>query len=339
MNMKERFLAAVRREDVDKVSCACPLQAGIVDLMERCDSRWPKAFRDPMEMAILSAAAYRIAGIESVRVPFDLCVEAEAIGCEISTGTLDAQPHVKTPFVGNPDDIEKMKVPDPRISKPMANVLEAIKILREKIGDDVPIVAGALAPFTLSGQIIGVESIMKNLLRNSTLVKSVLEVAEEIVIAYTSALVKAGADVICLIDPTATGEMLGPKFHSEFSSPYTQRVVKEIHRSGTPVVLHICGNSKSIWDYMVETGVDMLSLSESIDMAEAKKKVGDKVSLAGNIHPINVLLLGQPSDVEKAVKECIEREVNDICPGCGFASRTPLENMKKIRETRDRISF
>lgn len=339
MNMKERFLAAIRCEDVDKIPCASPLQTGTVDLMERCNARWPEALRDPMKMATLSLAAYEIAGIESVRVPFDLWVEAETMGCEVSTGTLNSQPHINTPIIKNPDDVEKIDIPDPKANKPMANVLEAVKILKERVGDEVPVIGAAVDSFTLASGLLGSENMLIGLVQNPNFVKDILKLAEETAIAYTSALVDAGADIICLIDPSATGEMLGPKFHKEFAYPYNQRVIKEIHHSDTPVVLHICGNSKPIWEYMVKSGVDMLSLSENVDMTEARKKVGDGTALAGNIDPTSVLWLKKPEDVKSSVEKCIKDGVNDICPGCGFVPTTPLENMKMIVKARDRFSF
>lgn len=332
MNMKERFLASMRREDVDRVTCACPLPTSTLALMKRCGAKWPEAFRDPKKMATLSAAAHKIAGIESAMVPDHLCVEAEAMGCDISAGKIDSQPYITAPVIKKLEDVERLKVPDPKINKSTVTILKAIKILRKKIGDDVPLVAWAMAPFTLASSLRGVENMMKDLMLNPEVVKAILSIAQETVITYTLALVEAGADVICLVDPTATGNMIGPKFYSKFACLYSKRVVKEIHRVEAPVVLHICGNSKPIWNYMVETEADMLSLGDKIDMAEAKDKIGDKVSLAGNISPVKVLQQGTPDDVERAVKGCVKKGVNDVCPGCGFAPRTPLENMKKIAE-------
>ncbi len=333
MNLKERFLAAIKREPVDRVPCACPLQTAVVDLMSKSGASWPEAFRNAEKMATLSAAAYEIGGIESVRVPFDLSIEAETLGCQIKPGKTNVQPQTTGHIINSPDDVGKLKVPDPKTSEPMASVLKALKILKGKYPDKVPIIGAAVAPCTLAGNIYGIEKFLVSLRKEKDFANSILNFAEKVSTTYSLALVEAGADVISLIDPSATGEILGPRFEKEFATPYTKRAVEQIHKAGVPVVLHICGRSTIIWDSMVETGSDMLSISEQVDIAEAKQKIGNKVALCGNINPIQTLQFGTPQDVEKAVKECIQKGIDNLAPGCGFTPDTPLENMKMMTDT------
>ncbi len=332
MDLKERFLASTKRKPVDRVPCASPLQTATVDLMNKCGASWPEAFRNAEKMATLSAAAYEIGGIESVRVPFDLSVEAETLGCKIKPGLVNVQPQTLEGIINSPDDVGKVKVPDPKTAEPMATVLKAVKILKGKYPDKVPIIGAALGPMTLAGHVNGIEKFLVALRKQQDFARSILDFATQVSTTYSLALVEAGADVISLIDPSATGEILGPRFEKEFATPYTKKVVEQIHKAGVPVILHICGKSTIIWDSMVETGSDMLSISEQVDMAEAKQKIGSKVALAGNINPIQTLQFGTPQDVEKAVKECIEKGVDNLCPGCGFTPNTSLENMKKMTD-------
>jgi [methyl-Co(III) methanol-specific corrinoid protein]:coenzyme M methyltransferase len=72
---KDRFISILNREEVDRISIACPLQTGTVEMMEATNVFWPEAHYSPEMMAELSYAAHKLAGIESVRVAFCLTVE------------------------------------------------------------------------------------------------------------------------------------------------------------------------------------------------------------------------------------------------------------------------
>lgn len=332
MDLKERLLASMKRKPVDRVPCACPLQTACVDLMNQCGASWPEAFRNAEKMATLAIAAHEIADIESIRVPFDLSVESETLGCQIKPGKMNVQPQTIGHVINAPDDLGKVKMPDPKTSEPMASVLKALKIIKGKYPDKVPLIGAACGPMTLAGNIFGIEKFLVSMRKQKDFTHATLDFATKVATTYSLALIEAGADVIGLIDPSATGEILGPRFEKEFATPYTKKVVDEIHKTGVPVVLHICGKSDIIWDSMVETGSDMLSISEQVDVAEAKAKIGSKVAIAGNIDPIQVLQFGTPEDVEKKVKEAIQKGVDNLCPGCGFTPDTPLVNMKKMTD-------
>ena len=92
MDMRERFLNALRGSAIDRMPAACPLQTGTLPLMKLSDSYWPEAHRDPVRMASLSLAANEFAGVESARLPFDVVLDAEVFGAKISFGTRESAP-------------------------------------------------------------------------------------------------------------------------------------------------------------------------------------------------------------------------------------------------------
>ncbi|MFW5914245.1 MAG: uroporphyrinogen decarboxylase family protein, partial [Thermoplasmatota archaeon] len=80
MRPKERVLAAIDGEWVDRPPVCCMTTSVTVDQMRAADSFWPQAHTDAGEMADLAMAAHSVVGFESVRVPFCLTVEAEIMG-------------------------------------------------------------------------------------------------------------------------------------------------------------------------------------------------------------------------------------------------------------------
>jgi len=82
---------------------------------------------------------------------------------------------------------------------------------------------------------------------------------------------------------------------------------------------------------MAEAGPDSISIEEKVDLAAAKKLVGDKVCIVGNISPVNVLLSGTPDQVIAESKAAIEKAAKGggyiLASGCGVPADTPAENI------------
>src|SRR5208337_5184983 len=137
MNLKERLLRTLRREIVDRAPAAVPTQCAIVDIMDASGFAWPRAQQRAADMAGLAWACHEIGGIESVRVPFDINVEAEAMGCATRFSDDKASPPVSTPF--SRAEYERIRIPDPQKDGRMPEVTEAVHRLREKADDSVPV--------------------------------------------------------------------------------------------------------------------------------------------------------------------------------------------------------
>ncbi len=131
MDQRERLLRTLDREEVDRAPCASPLQTGIVDLMRLCGAHWPAANDDPLLMTELALAAHRYAGLEAVRVPFDVTVDASAFGAVTDRGASDRQPAVLGPLLKGPDDrIEAL--PDPVLDGRAPVLLSSVEMLAKR---------------------------------------------------------------------------------------------------------------------------------------------------------------------------------------------------------------
>ncbi|MBM4237334.1 MAG: methylcobamide--CoM methyltransferase, partial [Euryarchaeota archaeon] len=211
MNSKERFEAALRLEAKDRVPVACPLQTGTVALMEASGAYWPDAHLDPEKMARLALAAHRFGEIESVRVPFHNDYEAEAMGCVLGGWKKESQP-VKVEFaVKSVEDVDRLRIPDPRKDGKMPVVLRAVEILAEEVGKELPVIAAICAPFELAVRVRGMTDVMRDLMLRPEALKKTLRIATEAAVGYGKALTDSGASTVALIDGSAS--TLGPKFY------------------------------------------------------------------------------------------------------------------------------
>lgn len=314
---------------MDRIPCACPLQTGTIDLMKASGSYWPYAHTDPEKMAKLASAAYKVAGIESVRVPFDVAVDASAFGALTTHRTVIRQPSIlKRPITG-PKDLEDMGIPDPHSAGRAPVVIKAVEIL-SKENSKVPTICGIVSPFMLATQLRGEQEALMDLLMRSKLMLKILKLTTQWGRAFAEAAIEAGADVITLIDGMSTGDVLNPELYEKFALPYQAELIKAIHKGGVPAVLHVCGDTTRNLDLMVQTGANGLSIDQLVDIGWAKKKLRDRAAVIGNINPGSTLLFGTPDEVDLETRKCIVAGTNVMSPGCGFAVETPIENMKAM---------
>jgi len=328
---KERLLNALCSKPVDRVPTFCSgcSQTVTVECMEATGVYWPSGHKDAEKMAKLSASVYELTGLEVAGVPYCLTVEAEALGCQIMwSEEIDAIPQVlRTPYK-TPAEVE---VPSDFLSLKRAPViLKAVKILKQNVGDKLPIVAGVTGPFSLAGHLIGIENLLKWVIMDPKKVHEVVDKASEVGSMFGRALYEVGADVVLIADPSASSNLISPKTFKEFVKPAIARIVEA---TGGITFLHICGNANPILGEMVDTGVNAISIDENVNVQKAKALLGERVKIAGNISTTNTLLLKKPDDVREACRQALEAGVDILAPGCGIAPRTPNVNVKALVDT------
>ena len=218
MNERDRLIASLMLDPVDRVPVISHLQTGTVDLMGASGAFWPEANRDARKM-LTSLAAHTVAGLESVKVPFDVALDSTAFGVMTGRDAIDRPPSIIEPMIHTIDDVERLNIPDPHRDGRAPVVLKALSILQE-MDLRIPIFGGVIAPFMLAGQMRGEEAAIMDLILNPNLMRALLSKCAEWGAIYTEAQIDAGADVITLVDATASGTILSPEQYAEFALPF-----------------------------------------------------------------------------------------------------------------------
>ncbi|WP_406660316.1 methylcobamide:CoM methyltransferase MtaA [Methanolobus sp. ZRKC3] len=329
---KERLMKALKGEEVDKVPAVSVTQTGTTELMDATGAEWPEAHTDADKMATLAIAAHELAGLEAVRYPYCLTVLAEAMGCEINMGTKDRQPSVTDhPYPKGPADA---KMPENLLGQGrIPAVLEATKIIREKVGDDIPVIAGMEGPVTLASDLGSVKKFMKWSIKKPEDFEAMLDFATDAAIEYAQALAAAGADVISVADPVASPDLMSPATFDQYLKPRLTRFAESVDAL---TVLHVCGNIAPILGMAAECKFEGISMEEKVaDVKAAKETVGDRATIVGNVSSPFVILSGTPADVKEAAKKALGDGIDVLAPGCGIAPKSPTENIKALVEARD----
>ena len=324
---KERLYRALRKQQVDRMPAVCFTQTATVEQMEACGAYWPEAHEDPEKMATLAEAAHTVIGFEAVRVPFDITAEAELFGCTIKAGDLKQQPSVIKHSVRNLEDIEKIKdfnLEEGRIGL----ILQAVKILSEKYGNELPVIGSMIGPFSLAQHING-DAWFGNIFTGEELVPALLDLCSDFNVEYAKAMVRNGADTIAIIDPTASYELIGGEFYEKFALPYQKKIADAMKELDVATVLHICGNTTNGLGIMDKTGVNGISVDQRVDIKTARGNVENAI-IIGNLDPVAVLWNGTPDDIAVASTKALDAGVGLLSPGCGIVSMTPTANLQAM---------
>lgn len=324
---RERFMLAMRCKEVDRPPVCGMTTTATTELMEHTGAYWPEAHKYARQMADIALGAYDFLGLESVRVPFCLSYEAEALGCKIDLGKINSTPMVKgSPFK---DDLDaNLELPDPRDLMKLgrnAAVFESAEIIIKERKVDLPTLLGVTGPFTIAGHLAGTESLILWTITEPDVAKRFAKFAADYERMWLEKVETLGIDSIQMSEPSASFDMISPEMFDEFAAPNLRYVYKPL--KNTMQILHICGNMLPMLPNMMGAGATGYSLEEKTDSYEAVKVVNKKAALIGNVGVVKPLLMGTPEDVAAAAVHSADAGFNVISAGCGMSALIKRENV------------
>lgn len=242
-------------------------------------------------------------------------------------------PDVQEALLKYVSDIDKLRIENLFEDEETNSLWETTKILHKNIGASTLIGASQWGPFTLAGAFYGVERIMRSIYKDEAAARSVLNLTSEIVYQYLLSFVKAGAEIISIADPTASGDLISRRQFEKFSLPYLKEVTKKLQDNGAKVLIHICGNITNRLDLILKTGADVISVDYKVDLTKVRETVGAKMAFAGNMNPVAVMKSASTEEVKTECVKCIEKSGNPgfiLMPGCDIPHNVPFENIKAM---------
>ncbi len=328
---RERVLRFLKGEDVVRPPIFSGMGNVIKPVLDKYGIVFSKVHRDAELMAKAAGGMYREFGYECAVVPFDLGVEAEALGAKMNfyddvEGLL--YPTIKEKSVKEVDDI---RIPeDLEHAGRIPVVTGAIRALRRELGDEVAIGTYVLGPFTLAGQVKELDELFEESFLDPDKTNKLLERLSDFIVRVFRIYEKAGADYFTLREMGGTSDVMSPKSFRSLIKPHLVRIIEEMPR---PNILHICGDTNSIVKDMAECGADAISVDQKNCMAETREKLGSEIIILGNFDPIKVLHKGEAGNVGPAVLESLRGGASAVWPGCDLWPEVPRENMEALMTT------
>ncbi|MGB8933258.1 MAG: uroporphyrinogen decarboxylase family protein [Anaeromyxobacteraceae bacterium] len=326
---KERLLRILGRKPVDRPAGVCMggmMNAAIVDVMKETGHSLPRAHADAAEMAALAEDVQRATGFENLGVPFCMTVEPELLGSEVDLGTLECEPKVAREAFASVEQVEFRDVAPLARGGRIATVVEAATLLARR-NPDVPVIASITGPVSTAASIVDPMSFLKELRKRRDAAHRVMDYVTRFLVEYARAAVEAGADVVAIGDPTATGEILGPQLFDEFAVRYLNEVTDAVHRFGKPVIVHICGDMSRSRALLPKLHADAISADAQVSLRALKADFG--LTTMGNVSTY-LLQFGDAERVAKDARRLVAEGVDIIAPACGLSTSTALRNIRAL---------
>ncbi|MBW1731070.1 MAG: methyltransferase [Deltaproteobacteria bacterium] len=325
MTPRERIQTFFRKEPVDTMPCFSGMGMVTIQAIEQMGIRFAQVHATAEYLAKSAMITAEMFGFDSVVIPYDMCTVPEALGCgaslyEDAEGILYPTVPNKWPSM---DDIE---IPKDFLSKGRMPVVdEAFRILLSQANGKFAVGGWVLGPFTMAGQIIELDLLLKGVRKERDKVVSFLDKMTDLVIEVAKHYQKLGVDYMNIREMGSGTDLLSPKMWKDLIQPNLVKIFEAIE---SPKILHICGSTDLIIEMMNECGADALSVDQKNNVAESRKKLGNDVLILGNFDPFGTLAKMGSSEVEGVIKKCIDDGVDAVWPGCDIWPDVKKENVE-----------
>jgi len=266
----------------------------------------------------------------------DLSVEANALGLPVRF-PIDQSSSVELHPIDNLDELDRYRHIDILQDARIHSYIKTIQMMSIGLEKDILKCAYVIGPVTLAGLFESAERVAMDSILEPERLNVLCSFATEIIQKYVHAMINAGADIVCILEPTAT--ILGPKEFKKFSSFYVNYIIESYKYANIETVYHTCGNTMHLIQEMVSAGVNALSLDSSqfgVEMEKAAQLVPDDVVIIGNISPTHVLKDGSVEAVKDATTKLLEKMRPYpnfvLSTGCDVPPEAPLENINAFMQ-------
>ncbi|WP_448560831.1 uroporphyrinogen decarboxylase [Trichothermofontia sp.] len=258
-------------------------------------------------------------------------------GLGIPFDIIESRGPIIDPPIRSQAQIDQLHPLDPDASLPFIRTI--LKTLRKEVGNQATVLGFVGAPWTLAAYAIEGKSskdytVIKGMaFSEPTLLHSFLGKLADAIATYVRYQIDCGAQVVQMFDSWAG--QLSPIDYETFALPYQQRVVSQVKAThpDTPLILYING-SAGILERMAQSGVEIVSLDWTVDMAEARQRLGLNVGVQGNLDPC--ALFGSHDFIRARMEDIVKKAGNRghiMNLGHGVLANTPEENVRFFFET------
>ena len=306
----DRYLKALLREPVDMTPVWMMRQAGRYlpeykatraeagDFMSLC--------RNADLACEVTLQPLRRYALDAAILFSDILTIPDAMGLGLSFGAGEG-PKFARP-IETKAHVDNLPIPDPEGE--LQYVMNAVRTIRRELKGEVPLIGFSGSPWTLATYMVeggsskAFTKIKKMMYTEPHLLHTLLDKLADSVILYLNAQIKAGAQAVMVFD--TWGGVLAHRDYQDFSLRYMHKIVDGLIRENegrkVPVTLFTKGGG--LWlEAVAETGCDAIGLDWTVNLHDARQRVGHKVALQGNMDPS--VLYASAARIEQEVQQIL----------------------------------
>lgn len=331
MTAAERMKAYNAGEEVDYIPYT--LQApdpAMADIFGFTTTQFAKDFEVKSEVIRRRRDEF---GLDSFNVGLGLKTIGGALGSVLNApehGIDYVEKHVLQDYA----DFDKLEVTDPYKNPKLAPILESAKRLKDRF-PDVSMTTSVAGPISTAIAVRPVEKVLKDTRKNPEMLHKLLDLTVECSLRWFEAFYhEFGSVGTNFSDPVTCMDVISKAQFDEYSLPYIKKLIDGTKKiMGSAPRAHICGKTSPIWSDLADAGLFSFSIDNCEDLEVAKKAVGDRMRIAGNVPPVDVMKEGTIDEVIASCKECIIKCADSpagfiLNTGCQLPIGTPKANVE-----------
>jgi MtaA/CmuA family methyltransferase len=227
-------------------------------------------------------------------------------------------------------DLAKLPRPDPLKAPRMRDRVDAVSSYKARAGDRYSIMGWVEGPAAEAADLRGVSNFFVDLLDDPDYANELMARCVETAIDFARSQVAAGADTVGIGDAVAS--QVSAELYESLILPHEKRLVESVHGMRARVRLHICGNITHLLPGIASLGLDMVDIDHMVSLAEARRMLGPKTVLAGNVDPVGCVMRGSPEAIAGAVRQCYAEAggLFMVAAGCEIPASTPPANLAAL---------
>ena len=279
---------------------------------------------DAKKMARAAGSTFKLTGMPSATLPLDLCLPAELLGAELNFER-EGFPQVRDAVVESAGGIKRLETRESENwrSGRIGIVCEALRLVKEDVGNEVVISGMIPGPYTLLLYLCNPKNLFIEMKKEPQVVLDALFHLSSFLSKIGNAYRDSGADFITIHDMGGSPGFIGPVKFEQFVLP----ALKELHSNlPSPRVLSVCGNTNKSMSALAVSGAEAISVDQLNDIAASREVLKDKL-LFGNLDPVATLWKGGEALVIESTRRAKEAGVDAVWPGCDLVPQTNIQNI------------
>lgn len=227
------------------------------------------------------------------------------------------------------------------------SVFAILRRVIAQVGGELSVHSEVFSPFTQLMERLGYEHGLVALLEEPARCHAILERFALGASDLAARQAACGVDAVLISSAFAGGGFISRAMYQEFVLPYEAQVAAAIHGAGVRAYTHTCGAIGDRLELMAQTGIDGIDTMDppplgDTDLADARRRVGDRLFLKGNLDSVNVLLRGTVQEVRRSAWERLEAMRGApgyiLSSACSVAPCVPPENLRVLVEVAEEFA-
>ena len=300
-----------------------------------------EGFRDPDVFAEICLETHKLFGYDNVMAGWgDILVEAHALGTEWRFPEKDYYPRPVRYAVQNPEDVDRLEAVDPMEDEFWSVPLKAARILQERVGKEVAVVGCINSPMVIASELRGYESLLMDTVLSPETADKMLKVIAESSKIYGDRLAEIGVESVFVENGTAGAEQTSPDLCKRFDLKHLNVELDHFKELGLLTIVHNCA-AKPYVGLQAELRPSAIHFNvKAVNLEETFGILRDRCCAVAGIDHQELMFKRSVDEVEAEVRNTIEcfghRPGLIIGPGCEMPFKTPIENIRRLREAAEK---